>query len=621
MASEKISLGQRRVICVSIFTIALVMRLTNAPLVFAGGIPRMSPLDELYHWKRITFSVMQFPAVLELDADRGERGAFCPWPPLYDLFCAAVARILGARDAAEVLWRVIWIPPILGALSAALAAAWIGKEFGTRAALAGGIALATSPFIVTQSSIGNIDHHYLEWPLTFAMIAAVCINVGPPPSAAAAEGRGATRLEPSLTHGVLLGIAMTLAMFVQSALLIACGLAFVVVVLFSDGLAASIGFSIVTIIIAIYRITRPADFPDNQWFLGWPYVAIFAGAAAASAYWFFRKRRAFAILCGVGVVLAFPSAPASILGGLHFFGGERWLATIAEFQPLWKGGPEDWFSDAAGLSIGAILVWDLARRALRNRDAILGTIAVFAIIYLPLAISSRRFETAAIPLLALAGAVDSAMILRRKRAMLAAAAVALIPAVQLALWMMHPLPPISPGQMPWIRAAAFLQQQPPGRVLSTWSLGHALDVLGQKPVIIDNFGTMPDPIVFDRAHDALLARDEAALARYCDQTGVRYLVLGNPLQNFTEVAAVLGIDSQVFVVRDRQGRPTRITRLAQATLWWRAYFSRGRALPQQGMFGRPFTRLRLAYVDPQIALEKTPYRGPALMVWEYTGAR
>jgi len=227
----------------------------------------------------------------------------------------------------------------------------------------------------------------------------------------------------------------------------------------------------------------------------------------------------------------------------------------------------------------------------------------------------------AIPLLALAGAVDAAMILRRNQAMLAAAAVALIPAIQFALWMIHPLPPIAPGQTPWIRTAAFLQRQPPGRVLGMWSLGHALDVLGEKPVIIDNFGTMPDPIVFDRAHDALLARDETALARYCDQTGVRYIVIGNPLQNFTEAAAVIGIDPQALIVRDHEGRPTRITRFAQSTLWWRGYFSGGRALPQQGMFGRAFTRFRLAYADPQITLDKTPYRGPALMVWEYTGGR
>jgi asparagine N-glycosylation enzyme membrane subunit Stt3 len=586
MASGKIS--------AAVFGLALVMRLTNAPLVFAGAVPRLSPLDELYHWKRITFSATHFPAALEFDRDRGERGLFCPWPPLYDVACAAVSRLFGGRTAAEVLWRVIWIPPLIGAAAAALAAWLIAKQFGARAAIAGGIALATSPFIVTQSSIGDIDHHYLEWPLAFAIIAGTCLIL-----------RGGS--------WVPMTIAMTLAMFVQSALLVACGIAFVILFFLTDGRAAAIAFGTLTMIIAIYRVTRPANFPDSPWFLGWPYVALFAAAAVALLL---RSRPALAIAAGAALALTYPSAIAT---GSHFFGGERWLETIAEFQPLWKGTAEDWLSHAAGLSIGAILVWDLARRALKTRDAIVGTIALFAIVYLSLAISSRRFESTAIPLLALAGAVDAAMILRRNAAMITGAAVALIPAVQLALWMTHPLPPIVPSEEPWIRAAGFLQRQPPGRVLGMWTLGHALDVVGERPVIVDNFGTMPDPIAFDRAHDALMVVDEASLARYCQGAGVRYIVIENPMRNFIEVAQILGIDPQAFVVRDRHGRPIRITRLAQATWWWRAYFSRGAPLPQQGMFGRAFTRFRLVYADPQIVLDRTPFRGPALMSWEYVG--
>src|SRR5207245_11672459 len=149
--------------------------------------------DELCRWKRITGSAAHLPEALEVDRDRGERGLFCPWPPLYEVAGAAVSRLFGGRSAAEVLWRIIWIPPLIGAASAAIVAWLIAKHFGARAALAAGIALATSPFIVTQSSIGGIDHHYLAWPLTSPMIAAVCI---------ALRGR-------ALAGGILLGLVMT----------------------------------------------------------------------------------------------------------------------------------------------------------------------------------------------------------------------------------------------------------------------------------------------------------------------------------------------------------------------------------------------------------------------------
>src|SRR5207253_4737010 len=107
--------------------------------------------------------------------DRGEGGAYCPWPPLYDLFCAAIARILGGKSAAEVLWRVVWVPPAVGAISALVSFIVLAKQFGSRAALAGGIALATSPFMVTEWLVGNIDHHYLVLALTFAIIGSSCI--------------------------------------------------------------------------------------------------------------------------------------------------------------------------------------------------------------------------------------------------------------------------------------------------------------------------------------------------------------------------------------------------------------------------------------------------------------
>jgi hypothetical protein len=174
---------------------------------------------------------------------------------------------------------------------------------------------------------------------------------------------------------------------------------------------------------------------------------------------------------------------------------------------VWKGNINDLLSHAFGFSIGAILVFDLARRAIRDRDWRTGVFALFAIAYFPLAISSRRFEATAIPLLALAGAVDAAMILRRNVRMFAAAAIAIIPAVQLAIWMSHPLPVVAPDEESWIRAAAFLRTQPPGRILAPWPLGHCLDVLGEHAVIIDNFGTMPDAALFWRAEDALRGGD------------------------------------------------------------------------------------------------------------------
>jgi len=155
---------------------------------------------------------------------------------------------------------------------------------------------------------------------------------------------------------------------------------------------------------------------------------------------------------------------------------------------------------------------------------------------------------------------------------------------------------IDEREMPWVRAAIYLRNKS-GRVLTPWSMGHAIDVIGERPVIIDPFGTMSDEIAFDRAHDAYLLRDENALARYCDGAGIRYIVLDNPVYGLQGAAAAVGIDPRNFA----------LTKLAASTWWWRAYY------------GRVARRFRLAYVDPQPSWRGTPVlRGPALEIWERT---
>jgi len=474
MASEKIS--------AIVFVIALGARLINAPLIVSSGRVQLTPLDDLYHSKRIAFSASHLPAVLEFDPDRGERGAYCPWPPLYDLACGVVARLLGMRS-------IVWIPPLVSAIAVAAATFFIDKEFGRRAAIAAGVALATSPFIVTESSVGDIDHHFLEWPLAFAILFAI-----------------------QKKSWIALAVAMTIAMFVQIALLPACGLAFLFLFAIGERRFAA-AFAVTALAIALYRLTRPPDFPTSPWFLGWPHVALFVAAAVALSL---RKRPVLAIVAGGAIVVAFWSAIAS---GMHFFGGDPWMSTISEFQPLWKGHIDDWVSFAAGFSIGAVLVFDLARR--RAADAIV----IFAVAYFVLAMTSRRFLATAIPLLALAGAVDVAMIMRRNVAMFATAAIIAIPVVQLGLWMMHPTPPVSAEQASWIRAADFLRTRPAGRVLAPWSMGHCLDVIGGHAVVIDNFGSMPDRDVFERANAALASEDPSS---YCERAGIRYVVREKP---------------------------------------------------------------------------------------------
>src|SRR5439155_1528182 len=111
----------------------------------------------------------------------------------------------------------------------------------------------------------------------------------------------------------------------------------------------------------------------------------------------------------------------------------------------------------------------------------LGIVAGFAIVELLLTLRSVRYWSVSIPLLALAGTVYAAQLPLRWRR-LALAAIVLPVAIQFGIEQRKPLPPvIGERDLPWIRAATFLRDQPgPGRVLAPWSYGHTIDVIGQR---------------------------------------------------------------------------------------------------------------------------------------------
>ena len=117
-----------RWLAAAFFVLALGCRFLNAPYAFEWDKPRIAPVDELYHWKRMAYSAAHFPRVLEFDRDRGISGAFCPWPPLYDVAGGGAARLLGANDRAEVLRRIVWFPPILFALFTAIAVCILARR-------------------------------------------------------------------------------------------------------------------------------------------------------------------------------------------------------------------------------------------------------------------------------------------------------------------------------------------------------------------------------------------------------------------------------------------------------------------------------------------------------------
>src|SRR5207237_214574 len=166
---------------------------------------------------------------------------------------------------------------------------------------------------------------------------------------------------------------------------------------------------------------------------------------------------------------------------------------------------------------GALLALLIARR---HR-----TVALFAIVYLLLALSSRRFLVPAIPLIALAASIAIAEA-RTRAAAIALSLLTLAPPIAYEVYDRVRGNVPAPADARVVALANQIATLPPGRVLAPWWMGHAIDVIGHHPVVIDNFGSMPDAALFTRANEALRTRDVA----WCREHDIRYVVIGNDVR-------------------------------------------------------------------------------------------
>ena len=583
-----------------------------------GGVPQIPPFDEMYHAKRIVYSAANPMRVLSFDPNRGAAGAYCPWPPLYDLTAGAAARLLGGVTPAGVVARASWFPVVFSSLVASVVAAFFSRRIGWGTGLLAGIAVAISTDFIDRSRLGSIDHHFLEFPLVLGIVAAVALV------------HRATHAREALRSGTILGIAMTAALLVQTALLIAGAIALATVLLRTRGerfarFSAAIGFFLSSAFVFLYRGGQSTGYPDDHWYLGISHAAALAaaGTACLAQLWLLDRGAGHAtaallsVATGLLVLASVPGAPEALLSGSRFLGGDPWLASIVEFKPLFLGAEGLWAADVALLGGGLFLTAGMAVTPLWRRGG-RALLLTFALAYSVAAISSSRFLAVSAPLCAVTGAI-AVSDLRRTRGAIAtglAGTILLVPSLLLSSGrVVSPAPRVAPNMVPFLRTAAFLQspQALPGRVLAPWSYGHLLNVVGGRGVLLDNFGTAGGQAHFENASAATLATREKTVADYCTDSGVRYVVLEDPLPYFANHAESAGYPRSAFEKpASEPGTGDSATPLMKSTFWWRAYFEGGRERPgrREGAALRHFRLVRLERAPPPAGVRST------VQIWE-----
>ncbi len=560
-----------------LFAVAFALRVLNVGYVLGGaGVRFPSGRDELYHVRKIVYQVLRFPEVLDFDPYVSfPFGAKPVWPPFLDWAIAAGVRALGvAGDALAVERVIIWLPPLLGALTVAL---WV--EVGRRhfSLLAGGVGallLAVLPAHHVHSQLGQVDHQVVLG--LFAVLGlglAMAWHTAPRRALAVAVG---LVLAMSLVSspGALLQILPVQA---------ATGLWVLWATRRED--AATRARSAATAHAVAALAVAPAcwlagPFPDlgaasplvlsrfqPLWFgAGAVALAGLAGLFERTGVGVSRPRRVATVAAFTTALAALALAIPPLRETLAYAGGwftkeEAFLTTVMETQPLLF--PEGRFDAGFALrSLGpGLFVFPFAWIALAARGGLdanarpaLALLLCWSAAFFVLALAQERFGNVFAPGLALVLGVAVAELHgglgeRRwaARGMVVAVVLGLVAPLlppyqmlfgysRLVITQGRDLVPVDSRRKVVVEEAArFLReaspptpgfldasQHPTYGVLTSWDDGHLVRYRAERPTVQDNFGSFADRRAWDLARRYFDQEDEEAAYAIAQQLSARY---------------------------------------------------------------------------------------------------
>jgi dolichyl-diphosphooligosaccharide--protein glycosyltransferase len=574
--------GRNALWALLIFAVGLATRAIYWPRIFTPqGLMSPHGADSYYHLRRIWFSVVRYPAVLERDPYVGyPAGGEIVWPPGFDLGVAILARGLAGEDAAGVEAVAAWVPAVLGALTAVAAAALAARLFSPAAGVASGLLLALLPAHYSYTQLGKVDHH------AAVSLLSVLLVMG-----CAAVTRRYREPWPGLAVGLGLGLAILLYTWPGGLLLIAMLQALAALWMFQapDAEAArsrawhlALVQALAALLLAPYGLGRSWE----QYGTWSPLVLCsfqpvwFAATAGACAFFALAWRRpalaatafrrwlgaaVLALAAGLAALAAVPELAGSLDYAAGWFGKEEdFQLEVSELLPLFAevaGSqtriPEQRFTRLVYL-FPLALTW-VAWRARRSRRADRWLLVVWASAFGAAVWTQMRFVNAvAAPFSIVMGAALAAGAQRlrardgavRRALATGVGAALLVVAVwpsgqfvhgRLAVWWEGKG---AKADFSYLRGLAYrhasrwlANHSPPTRgwldetlqpqygMVVPWDVGHLVRYEARRPQIQDNLGVYVGRDAFLAAGRYFAAPTEGEAVRILDEFGVRYVMI------------------------------------------------------------------------------------------------
>lgn len=516
-----------------VLLVGLTARLVPWNMTFTpNGVLFRSDTDPYYHVLRAERILSGWPRVPWTDPNMNfPYGAEIPWPPLFDIVIAALAKMVGPARLAAL---AAWVPLVIGVALLPLVA-WTGQRLlGGGPWLDAALLVALLPANIRFGCIGATDQHGAELLISTGIFFAFVSGWRNAPS----------RRSAPITSGILgLLIAIAFWNWLGSALylliLVAVTGLWSVIASPGDETARSmarsvfVGCSVAALLLgASIAVFAPPGALGRGGLNGLTglHVAMCGVSAVFGALLVVANRRdassgrlarlATALaLAGLSLlpVLAFPALRDGIRHGLAAASrGNAWYASISEYRPILFSGSRTLGGDlrtaiyAFGLGFfvmpfAAIPMWKWWRRSPEDRPALF-FLFFWGATFFALTLTELRFQLyLAIPL-ALWIAFAARSLAEASARHWPGRAQTLRFAIPIAAVLVVASPALN-----YVRAGGYATQQPgfepdlfpalqwlrgvpgpdPSRpaVMAEWAVGHAVQYFGGKPAIATPFGT------------------------------------------------------------------------------------------------------------------------------------
>lgn len=642
-----------RMIVSAAVAVAFIVRLLPWGSVFRSGEILLSQPDGYYHLRRTSIILETFPKIPAIDSYMAfPFGAECPWPPLYDLLAAVLAWIVGfgSPDSRTVALVVAFLPVVLGALTVVPVFLLARRLAGASAALVASFFVIAVPGFLHYSVVGSGDHHVVE-----TLLLATFIHLG-----FRSLEEGPSRLRHAVMSGVTLGAATLVWQGSVAFAVFYCGGFALWRFAKRDRERAEavecyrsvlVGLLSAVLVVAFGRMLYPAGDPSLRFEFGhfswFQPIFLLIGLTAMFAMAVLETRllpsggfsaarvAATALAIPIAALALFPSFRENVFAAFQFVTAQDpWLASIGEFQPSFDAA-----FLTAGFSVSRLVVdlpylagfllapvmatWELVSRRRRGKDGPGIWIYAFWTAFVALlALFEKRWANIyAINMAVSAGMASVRLIMWSRKSgapsrlsgrivlawgvtvslfapcivhtynLVAAPAPALDADVLEALkWMRDGTP----------RTSGFARGdvRPEYAVLASWSYGHQVQSIGERPTIANNFGTqLPGGGIVDFLRFRY-APDEATMADICERRGGRYIFLASAEDLLTtnkELCRLIGIDfdrqfAKEIVTPDGR-RSTTVNKAYIGLPLFRLYVNDGSA----SFHGPALGRFRLVY--------------------------